>query len=159
MEPSTYGRSTKTAKWYGATLVQQAWKSCPSRVRDLPCLRNLQGTRWLRMIAQQSDNWRELALGSILTSPFLLFSLCFHVLIGFALAELLLSIGPRENNLSIPINLIEFGVGKSIDKSIGSRRGPGGPRNLPQQGTPVPPREARGKVDSGSTEAAAPEGK
>jgi len=111
------------------------------------------------MIAQQSDNWRELALGSILTSPFLFFSLCFHVLIGFALAELLLSIRPPESNLSIPVNLIDFGVGKSVDKSIGPKRGPGGPRSLPQQGTPVPPREARGKVDSGSTETAAPEAK
>ncbi len=111
------------------------------------------------MIAQRSDNWRELALGSILTSPFLLFSLCFHLLMAYALAQFMLSVHPEKTNLSIPINLIEFGVGNSVDKSIGLGRGPRGPRNLPQRGTPVPPREAMGKIDAGSVETSAPAGK
>jgi TonB family protein len=108
------------------------------------------------MMAQRLDNRADFAAGAILTSPFLFLSLAFHLLLFYVVGNLVLSARP-ENVLSIPINLIEFGEGRSIDKSIGPARGPGGPRSLPKLGTPVAPREATGKVDPGAVEASAPE--
>ena len=109
------------------------------------------------MTAERLDNWRDLALGSILTSPFLFFSLGFHLVMFYVLGHLVWSVHPEKPNLSIPISLIEFGHGNSLDKSIGPARGPGGPRTLPKLGTPVAQREARGKVEAGAPEISSPE--
>jgi TonB family protein len=98
------------------------------------------------MTAERADNWRDLALGSILTSPFLLFSLGFHLLMAFALSHLGWIVHTEKPNLSIPISLVEFGYGNSLDKSIGSGRGPGGPQTLPKLGARAAVQEARGKV-------------
>jgi TonB family protein len=107
------------------------------------------------MTAHRPDNPADFAAGSILISPFLFLSVGFHLLLFYVVGSLALSARP-EKILSIPVNLIEFGEGKSLDKSIGPARGPGGPRALPKLGTPVAPREATGKVDAGPVEASSP---
>jgi TonB family protein len=110
------------------------------------------------MMAQWPDNRADFATGSILTSPFLFLSLGFHLLLFYIVGNLVLSARP-EKILSIPVNLIEFGAGKSLDKSIGPAQGPGGPRALPKLGTPVAPREATSKVDASPVEASSAEAK
>lgn len=103
------------------------------------------------MAKEIPQNWGELALYSLFKNPFLLPSLLFHLLLFYLLSTVALSINPDENNISIPIKLLELGAGRS-DRSIGPDRGPGGPRALPKLGQPEPPRQRSGRVDSGSEE-------
>ena len=52
----------------------------------------------------------------------------------------------------ISVQLVEVNETGSSNKSIGSSRGPGGPRSLPKQGNPIAPTQRSGKLDSGSLE-------
>ncbi|HWP57135.1 MAG TPA: TonB family protein [Candidatus Acidoferrales bacterium] len=105
------------------------------------------------MTAERFDSRRDLALGSILASPFLLVSLGFHAVVFYALAHLAWSIQAGKPDLTIPVSLIEFGAGAS-DKSIGPARGPGGPRTLPRLGTPVAPRQAQARPTAPAAQSA-----
>lgn len=105
------------------------------------------------MSKENSYSLGDLALYSI-RSPFLLSSLAVHLLIFQLLAKLVLSVNPAGSNLSIPIQLLELREGGSQDKSIGPKRGPGGPRSLPKRGRLEIPRERSGKLNSGSLETA-----
>lgn len=97
----------------------------------------------------------ELSLYSLFRSPFLLPSAALHFIALF----LALGVGSFPvipENKPVPIQLLDVGTGNSLDKSIGSAHGSGGPRALPKHGTPIPPRQRTGKLDAGSLEAAAP---
>jgi TonB family protein len=103
------------------------------------------------MTKEMFDNWAELGLHTLLKSPFLLPSLAIHLMalyfaLGFG------NFPSREKSASIPIQLLEMREGSSPDKSIGPERGPGGPRTLPKQGNPAPPRQRTGSLDKGSLE-------
>ncbi len=100
------------------------------------------------------DAMAESSLGALFRSPFLVPSIALHF-IAFYLA---LGVGsfPVNPEPSIPIQLLDVGTGNSLDKSIGPGHGPGGKRALPKLGTPVPPRQRTGKLDSGSLEATTP---
>lgn len=104
------------------------------------------------MAKEMSENWGELALYSLVKNPFLLPSLALHLLLFYILGTVALSLNPDENTISIPIKLLEFGEGRSYDKSIGPDRGPGGPRALPKLGYPEIPRQQTGMSDAGSEE-------
>jgi TonB family protein len=66
------------------------------------------------------------------------------------------SIARQESNTPISVQLLEGRYGGSDNKSIGSSKGPGGPRTLPQLGTPTPPAQRTGKLDNGSLESSVP---
>src|SRR6266511_2555420 len=106
------------------------------------------------MIYQTSADWRELEIFSLLRSPFLFSSVLFHgllFLLGLKLAALAVIPKP-ELNTPISVQLLDVRDGGSANKSIGPGEGPGGPRAMPKLGTPVPPAQRTGKLDSGSIE-------
>ena len=74
------------------------------------------------MMAERLDNWRDLALGSLLTSPFLFFSLGFHMILFYVLGYLAWSLPPEKPNVPIPVSLIEFGSGSSLSTKASVRR-------------------------------------
>jgi TonB family protein len=107
------------------------------------------------MTKEMFESWAELGLHTLFKSPFLLPSLAIHLMALY----LALGIGnfpSGEKSVSIPIQLLEMREGSSPDKSIGPERGPGGPRTLPKQGNPAPPRERTGSLDNGSLETSTP---
>ena len=108
------------------------------------------------MINEASESWGELALYTLIKNPFLLPSLAVHLLLFYLLGMVALAVNPDEKIVSIPIQLIELGQGRSKDKSIGPGQGPGGPRSLPKLGSPEIPRQQTGRLDTGSLESATP---
>lgn len=108
------------------------------------------------MARESLDSWEELAFYSLLKSPFLFPSLALHLMIFYFLATGIFLVNPDQPIVSIPINLLEVGEGRSQDKSIGPDRGPGGPRTLPKLGNPEIPRQSSGKLDTGSPESMTP---
>jgi TonB family protein len=56
----------------------------------------------------------------------------------------------------ISVQLLEVNDGGSPNKSIGSSKGPGGPRRLPKLGNPIAPAPRAGKLASGSLDALSP---
>jgi TonB family protein len=102
------------------------------------------------------DEWGELGLVSLFRSRFLFPSLLVHAaffFLAFRFATLSITKPPEP---PISVQLLETRHGGSADKSIGAGNGPGGPRTLPKLGSPTPPAQRTGKLDTGSVETSVP---
>ncbi len=109
------------------------------------------------MANEISAEWQEIGLLALFRSPFLLPSLLLHALLFLlALRAATLSLNTPQNDTPISVQLLEVRDGGSDNKSIGSGKGPGGPRTMPKLGVPVPPKERTGKLNSGSLETSVP---
>jgi TonB family protein len=110
------------------------------------------------MTYQTSADWGELGIFNLLRSPFLFSSVLFHgMLFLLALKLATLTTMPKpEMNTPISVQLLDAREGGSANKSIGSGQGPGGPRAMPKLGTPVPPAQRTGNLQSGSIESSVP---
>ena len=108
------------------------------------------------MTVQSFLDWEESGILALFRSPFLIPSVIFHgVLVLLALrAATLTLVKPDETPISV--QLLEVRDGGWSNKSIGPGSGPGGPRSMPKLGTPLPPAQRRGKLESGSLETLAP---
>ena len=107
------------------------------------------------MFDRVSLDWGESDLASIFRSPFLISSILFHGLLAMlALRAATLTI-PKPDTTPISVQLLEVRTGAD-NKSIGPGQGPGGPRQLPKLGVPIPPAQRSGKLDTGSVETAVP---
>ena len=107
------------------------------------------------MTTNISSGWGDLDLLSLFRSPFLLPSLLLHaMLLLLVLRAATFSMQRQETNVPISVQLLD--TGGSDTKSIGPAKGPGGPRSRPKLGTPIPPKERTGKLETGSLETAVP---
>jgi len=98
----------------------------------------------------------ELGLLSLFRSPFLFPSLLFHALL-FLLAWRATTFSiTKPDTTPISVQLMEVRDGGSDNKSIGPGSGPGGPRSQPRLGTPIPPVQQTGKLESGAVESVTP---
>lgn len=98
----------------------------------------------------------DLGLLSLFRSPFLFPSLLFHALLFLlALRAATFSI-VKPDTTPISVQLMEVRDGGSDNKSIGPGSGPGGPRSQPKLGTPIPPVQQTGKLESGAVESVTP---
>jgi TonB family protein len=102
-----------------------------------------------------ASEWQDGNVFSVFRSPFLLPSIILHILfMMFVMRAVNLSLAKPERDAPITVQLEDF---KGTDtKSIGPAKGPGGPRELPKLGSPIPPAPRTGKVESGSVESAVP---
>jgi protein TonB len=108
------------------------------------------------MTGHVSSQWGDLGLFSLFRSPFLFPSLLLHAMLFFFVLRLAtLSVKQQEPDVPIAVQLLDVGSG-SDNKSIGPGKGAGGPRTPPKLGTPIPPRQQTGKLDSGSVESSVP---
>jgi TonB family protein len=99
--------------------------------------------------------WDDSVL-SLFRSPFLLSSLLLHaMLLALVFRAASLSVANPALNPPISVQLMEVTDGGSR-KSVGSSKGPGGPRSLPKLGSPITPAQRTGKLDSGSLESLSP---
>jgi TonB family protein len=107
---------------------------------------------------QTSADWGEFGIFNLRRSPFLFSSVLFHGMLFLLVLKLatLTSIPKPEMNTPISVQLLEARDGGSTNKSIGPGEGPGGRRAMPKLGTPVPPAQRTGKLDSGSIESSVP---
>jgi TonB family protein len=99
----------------------------------------------------------EYSLVILFRSPFLITSLLLHaglLAITFRLATL--SGAKPQINPPISVQLMEVTTGRSENKSIGSGKGPGGPRTPPKLGSPVTSAQRTGKLETGSLESSTP---
>jgi TonB family protein len=103
-----------------------------------------------------SAEWREMGLVALFRSPFLLPSLLLHAILFLLVWRAATLSLVQPENVPISVQLLEVRNGGSDNKSIGSGKGPGGPRTMPKLGLPVPPRERTGKLNSGSLESTVP---
>jgi TonB family protein len=104
-----------------------------------------------------TTDWEDGNIFSVFRSPFLFPSLVLHALfMVFVLRAVSLNLTNPEPDAPITVQLADFRESGSVSRSIGAARGPGGPRELPKLGTPIPPAPSRGKLDSGSIESAVP---
>ena len=109
------------------------------------------------MVRQSQSYLGDTGLSSVFRSPFLIPSLMLHaMLVFFAVRAATLSIAKPETNVPISVQLLEVREGGSDNKSIGSGKGPAGPRTAPKLGVPLPPAQRTGKLDNGSTETSIP---
>lgn len=109
------------------------------------------------MTQQSAVEWEELGIFALFRSPFLIPSVIFHtLLLLMALRAATLTIVKPANETPISVQLLEIRDGGSSNKSIGPSAGPGGPRTMPKLGTPVPPAQRSGKLDTGSLETLVP---
>ena len=109
------------------------------------------------MTSDVSSAWGDLGLFSLFRSPFILPSLLLHTLLFLLVFHAAtFSIVRQEPNTPISVQLLDARDGGSDNKSIGSSKGPGGPRTLPKLGTPTPPAQRTGKLDTGSLESSVP---
>jgi TonB family protein len=109
------------------------------------------------MIHQLSPSWDDGGILSVFRSPFLFPSVLLHALfIFFIMHAVSLNLAKPEKDPPITVQLAEFRGSGSLSRSIGAARGPGGPRELPKLGTPIPPAPSTGKLDSGSIESVVP---
>jgi TonB family protein len=109
------------------------------------------------MLHQMSPNWENGGILSVFRSPFLFPSVILHALfMVFVLRAVSLNLANPEHDAPITVQLADFRESGSVSRSIGAARGPGGPRELPKLGTPIPPAPSTGKLDSGSIESAVP---
>jgi TonB family protein len=100
--------------------------------------------------------WEDSAL-SLFRSAFLLPSLLLHaMLLALVFRAATLSVAKPALDPPISVQLVEVNQGGSPNKSIGSSKGPGGPRTLPKLGNPIAPAPRSGKLDSGSLDALKP---
>ena len=98
----------------------------------------------------------DLGLLSLFRSPFLFPSLLCHALLFLlALRVTTFSIA-KPDSTPISVQLMEVRDGGSDNKSIGPGSGPGGPRSQPRLGTPIPPVQQSGKLESGAVESVTP---
>jgi TonB family protein len=108
------------------------------------------------MFNQTSAEWGDLSLFSLFRSPFLIPSVLFHTLLFLlALRAATLPIA-KTDDTPISVQLVEIRDGGSTNKSIGSGKGPGGPRAMPKLGTPAAPAQRVSKLDGGSVETSVP---
>jgi TonB family protein len=108
------------------------------------------------MTQQSAVDWEELGIFALFRSPFLIPSVIFHtLLLLMALRAATLTIA-KPDEIPISVQLLEIRDGGSSNKSIGPSTGPGGPRTMPKLGTPVPPAQRSGKLDTGSLETLVP---
>ena len=109
------------------------------------------------MTSDLSSNWGDLGLFSLFRSPFLLPSLILHALLfALALRAATFSLIKSESHTPISVQLLEARDGGSDSRSIGASKGSGGPRSMPNLGTPTPAAQRAGKQDSGSLDSLAP---
>ena len=100
--------------------------------------------------------WEDSVL-SLFRSAFLLPSLLLHaVLLVVVFRAASLSVAKPALEPPISVQLVEVNDGGSTNKSIGSSKGPGGPRRLPKLGNPIAPTPRTGKLASGSLDALSP---
>ncbi len=103
------------------------------------------------------SDWEDGRIFSVFRSPFLFPSIILHALVMlFVMRALSLNLAAPEPDAPITVQLAEFRPRGSVDKSIGARKGPGGPRELPKSGVKIPEAPRKGKLDSGSVESPAP---
>ncbi|MGE5301714.1 MAG: TonB family protein [Alphaproteobacteria bacterium] len=100
--------------------------------------------------------WREMGLVALFRSPFLLPSLLLHAMLFLLVWRAATLTLVQPESVPISVQLLEVKDGGSDNKSIGSGKGPGGPRTMPKLGLPVPPMEQTGKLNSGSLENTVP---
>ncbi len=98
----------------------------------------------------------DLGLLSLFRSPFLFPSLLFHALLFLLAWRATTFLITKPDTTPISVQLIEVRDGGSDNKSIGPGRGPGGPRSQPKLGTPTPPVQQTGKLESGAVESVTP---
>jgi TonB family protein len=107
------------------------------------------------MTSNVSSGWGDLSLFSLFRSPFLFPSLLLHVML-FLLVWRAATFSIVRQEPPISVQLLDVsGIG-SDTKSIGPGKGPGGPRTPPKLGTPTPPAQRTGKLDTGSLESSVP---
>jgi TonB family protein len=100
--------------------------------------------------------WEDSAL-SLFRSVFLVPSLLLHaMLLALVFRAATLSVARPASDPPISVQLVEVNQGGSPNKSIGSSKGPGGPRTLPKLGNPIASAPRSGKLDSGSLDALKP---
>jgi TonB family protein len=100
--------------------------------------------------------WENSAL-SLFRSVFLVPSLLLHaMLLALVFRAATLSVAKPALDPPISVQLVEVNQGGSPNKSIGSSKGPGGPRTLPKLGNPIASAPRSGKLDSGSLDALKP---
>jgi TonB family protein len=107
------------------------------------------------MTSDVSSGWGDLGLFSLFRSPFLFPSLLLHaMLLLLVWRAATFSIARQEPPISV--QLLDVSGAGSDTKSIGPGKGPSGPRTLPKLGTPTPPVQRTGKLDTGSLESSVP---
>jgi TonB family protein len=100
-----------------------------------------------------ASGWEDSAL-SLFRSVFLVPSLLLHaMLLALVFRAATLSVAKPALDPPISVQLVDVNQGGSPNKSIGSSKGPGGPRTLPKSGNPIAPASGSGKLDSGSVDA------
>ncbi len=98
----------------------------------------------------------DLGLLSLFRSPFLFPSLLFHALLFLLVFRATTFSIVKPDTTPISVQLMEVREGNSPNKSIGPGSGPGGPRSQPKLGTPIPPAQQTGKLESGAVESVTP---
>jgi TonB family protein len=102
-------------------------------------------------------NWEDGNIFAVFRSPFLLPSIFLHIMfVLLVMRAVTLNLVKPERDAPITVQLQDFAGSGTDSKSIGSAKGPGGPRELPKLGTPIPPAPRTGKLESGSVEATVP---
>jgi TonB family protein len=106
----------------------------------------------------QPTHWEDGSIFSVFRSPFLLPSIILHVFfVFFVMRAVSLSLPKPARDAPITVQLEDFEGRGADNKSIGiAAKGPGGPRELPKLGKPVPQPARTGKIDSGSVDASEP---
>jgi TonB family protein len=107
------------------------------------------------MTSDVSSGWGELGLLSLVRSRFVFPSVLLHAML-FLLVFRAATFSVARQEAPISVQLLDVGAGGSDTKSIGPGKGPGGPRTLPKLGTPIPPAQRTGKLDTGSLESSVP---
>jgi TonB family protein len=107
------------------------------------------------MTGNMSGNWGDLGLFSLFRSRFLLPSVLLHGMLFLLVFRAATFSIARPETTPISVQLLDVGSG-SDTKSIGPGKGPGGPRTPPKLGTPTPPVQRTGKLDTGSVESSVP---
>ena len=107
------------------------------------------------MTSDVSSGWGELGLFSLFRSRFLFPSLLLHAML-FLLVWRAATFSIVRQEPPISVQLLDVSGGGADTKSIGPGKGPGGPRTLPKLGTPTPPAQRTGKLDTGSLESSVP---
>jgi TonB family protein len=104
-----------------------------------------------------TTDWEDGNIFTVFRSPFLFPSVILHALfMVFVMRAVSLNLANPDQDAPITVQLADFRESGSVNRSIGAARGPGGPRELPKLGTPIPPAPSTGKLDSGSIEPAVP---
>lgn len=107
------------------------------------------------MTSDMSSGWGELGLFSLFRSRFLFPSVLLHAIL-FLLVFRAATFSVARQEAPISVQLLDVSSTGSDTKSIGPGKGPGGPRTPPKLGTPTPPTQRTGKLDTGSLESSLP---